>query len=370
LDTSILIIGAGVTGLAIACKLSQTRDGVFVVERNRKFGQETSSRNSEVVHSGIYYPKDSLKARLCVEGRRRLYQYCREKEVMHQQCGKYVVATNREECAELPSIRKRARANGVESGELIGRDRLQQHEPHVEGLKALYFGTSGIVDSHGLMKQLETDAVVNGVQMAYNNEVNRISRIEGGYEVEVIDASGKFSFTTGKVINAAGLGASEVCRMAGISDEQYRQHFWKGQYWAVGNGKHKLVHSLIYPVPQKALTGLGIHATIDMNGGLKLGPDAVYLGDRPLDYKVDPASGDEFMQAVKPFLPFLEREDLHPDQAGIRPKLQKPGEPVKDFIIREEKDRDLPGFVNLLGIESPGLTACLAIADYVEGLTG
>ncbi|MBS3808176.1 MAG: NAD(P)/FAD-dependent oxidoreductase [Bacteroidales bacterium] len=368
MDTKIVIIGAGVVGLAIAERLSRYYDGVFVVEKHKKFGQETSSRNSEVIHSGIYYPEGSLKARLCVQGRDMLYWYCRNKEVLHRQCGKYIVATNEEESQELESVLQQARGNGVESGRILDQDDLKSYEPHVTGIRALYFETSGIVDTHGLMKQLETDAVVGGTQMAYESRVTGLRRIEGGYEVELEDASGKFVFTTEAVINSAGLEAYEVSRMAGMDDLCYRLHFWKGQYWSIGNGKHKMINSLIYPVPQARLTGLGIHATVDLNGGVKLGPDAVYLEDGKLDYSVDPSSGHAFYKAARRFLPFLEPDDLHPDQAGIRPKLQKPGDSIRDFIIREEGERGFPHFINLIGIESPGLTASLAIAEYVAKL--
>jgi len=368
LDTKIVIVGAGVVGLAVAERLSRYYEGVFVVERHKKFGRETSSRNSEVIHSGIYYPLGSLKARLCVQGRDMLYHYCREKAVLHRQCGKFMVATNEQEAQQLEIILQRAHNNGVESGRIMGREVFKRYEPYIEGVRALYFDTSGIVDTHGLMKQLETDALVQGTEIAYESQVTGLSRIEGGYEVEIRDRSGKFVFTAGAVINAAGLGAWEISCMLGIEDPQYRLHYWKGQYWAVGNGKHKMINSLIYPVPQARLTGLGIHATVDLNGGLKLGPDAVYLGDAKPDYSVDPASGEAFYQSARRFLPFLEPDDLHPDQAGIRPKLQKPGDPVRDFIIREEKERGYPRFINLIGIESPGLTASLAIGDYVAGL--
>jgi len=368
LDTHIVIIGAGVVGLAIARELSASHEGVYVAERHHKFGQETSSRNSEVIHSGIYYPPGSLKARLCIEGRHLLYDYCRKHEVLHQQCGKYMVATNEQEAHQLSDILQRARTNGVESGTFVEAETLRQEEPHINAVKALYFNTSGIVDSHGLMKQLETDAVVRGTMMAYGSQIHNIRKIDGGYELEIFDEGGLFQFTAQKVINAAGLGAWEVARMVGLNDPAYQQHFWKGQYWAIGNGKHKMVNHLIYPVPQTKLTGLGIHATIDLNGGLKIGPDAVYLENGKLDYGVDPASKSAFYHSARKFLPFLQWDDLHPDQAGIRPKLQKPGDPVKDFIIREESRKGLPGFINLVGIESPGLTASLAIGKYVAHL--
>jgi L-2-hydroxyglutarate oxidase LhgO len=215
------------------------------------------------------------------------------------------------------------------------------------------------------MKNLQKDAQLNGAEIAYGTEVKSIQKMKGGYELTVLDEFGDFTFTTAQVINSAGLLAYQISQMAGIDDPLYQLYFWKGEYWAVGNGKNKYVNRLIYPVPETNTTGLGIHATVDLNRGLKLGPNAVYLDDQPLEYSVNPKRKHAFLESARRFLPFLEAEDLHPDQAGIRPKLQKPGDPVRDFIITNEKERGFPGFVNLIGIESPGLTSCLAIGKYV-----
>lgn len=368
LDTGVTIIGAGVIGLAIAARLSAEFEGIVVVEKNKGFGKETSSRNSEVIHSGIYYPQGSLKAGLCVAGRKLLYDYCENNDIPYSKCGKLIVTTDAEEEKQLPSILERAKKNGVSSGKHITREEAKELEPNIKTLSALHFPESGIVDSHGLMKELEKEAGRNGVDMAYNNEVTGLKKISEGYEVTIKDDEGNFTFSTGKVINAAGLSAYTISRLMGADDPSYRYHFWKGEYWGVGNGKNKLVNRLIYPVPEPNTTGLGIHATIDLNHGLKLGPNTVYLGNDKLDYSVDQSRKNQFYESAKRFLPFLAPEDLHPDQAGIRPKLQKPGDPIRDFIIHNEADKGYPGFVNLLGIESPGLTACLAIGDYVKRL--
>lgn len=368
MDTEITIIGAGVVGLAIAARLSDTFEGVVVVEKNKGFGKETSSRNSEVVHSGIYYPQGSLKARLCVKGRQLLYDYCEKNEIPHSNCGKLIVATDEEEEKQLPSILERSKKNGVTSGKHITSEEAKELEPNIEVMSALYFPESGIVDSHGLMKELEKEAGRNGVDMAYNNEVAGLKKIDGGYEVTVKDADGDFTFSTCNVINAAGLGAYNISRLMGYDDPFYRLYYWKGEYWGVGNGKNKLVNRLIYPVPETNTTGLGIHATVDLNSGVRLGPNAIYLEDGRLEYSVDKSRKAQFYESAKRFLPFLEPDDLHPDQAGIRPKLQKPGDPIRDFIIRNEADKGYPGFINLVGIESPGLTACLAIGEYVKQL--
>lgn len=368
MDTDITIIGAGVVGLAVAARLSGDFGNIVVIEKNKGFGKETSSRNSEVIHSGIYYPRGSLKARLCVEGRQLLYDYCIKNEIPYSKCGKIIVATDREEEKQLPSILEGSKKNGVTSGKQITGEEVRELEPNVEAISALYYPESGIVDSHGLMKELEKEAGRNGVDMAYNNKVTGLRKIDGGYEVTVKDDEGDFTFSSRILINSAGLGAYEISRLMGIDDPYYRLYFWKGEYWGVGNGKGKLVSRLVYPVPETNTTGLGIHATVDLNRGLKLGPNTVYLVDNSEDYTVEHSRRDQFYESARRFLPFLEPDDLHPDQAGIRPKLQKPGDPVRDFIIRNETDKGYTNFINLVGIESPGLTACLAIGDYVKKL--
>ncbi len=369
MDSEVTIIGAGVVGLAIAAKLSSHYDSVFIIERHKKFGQESSSRNSEVVHSGIYYPPGSLKARLCVTGREKLYRYCDDHEIAYKKCGKLIVATDVSEEELLAGILREANANGVMDARMMDRDEIRQLEPHILARKAVFFPSTGIVDSYGLMKQLETEAIVNGANFVYNAEVLELHPVTGGYEIVLKDADGeRFAFTSGLVVNSAGLSASQIAFSAGIPESAYPVYFWKGEYFSVVNGKHKLVNRLVYPVPEKDIVGLGIHTTVDLDGRLKLGPNALYLGQDEPDYTVDPHHVSQFYHATRKFLPFLEEQDLMPDQAGIRPKFQKPGDPVMDFLIREESDRNLSGLVNLIGIESPGLTACLSIADHVYGL--
>ena len=369
MDAEITIIGAGVIGLAVSVALSGCKGPVFVIEQNRTFGQESSSRNSEVIHSGIYYPSGSLKGKLCLEGKEKIYAYCNKNDIPYRKCGKLIVATKTGEQQQLLEILKRSRSNGVTDGRIIEQDEVNELEPYVKATIALYFPTSGIIDSHRLMKQLEAESVIGGSQMVYGAEVIGIEKIKNGYHVDLIDADKqKFDFSTKMIVNAAGLEAGKIAGYLGISDPDYRVYFWKGEYFGVGNGKNKYVSRLVYPVPEPNTVSLGIHTTVDLGGGLKLGPNAMYLADDNCDLLVDPTHAKDFFATVKPFLPFLEPEDLTPDQAGIRTKLQKPGDPVRDFLIREESSRNLPGLVNLLGIESPGLTACLAIADYVKVL--
>ncbi|GAB4452283.1 MAG: NAD(P)/FAD-dependent oxidoreductase [Bacteroidales bacterium] len=366
MDTNIIIIGAGVVGLSIAKELSAHFPDVYLIEKNNTFGQETSSRNSEVIHSGIYYPNGSLKATLCVEGKKLLYEYCEKNDIPHKKIGKLVVATNREEDRQLLSILQRAKGNNVDDAKLLTSEQIKQLEPNIIATSAIYFPTTGIVDSFGLMKRLETDAINNGTQILYNGEVTGIKKMDDGYEMIIHDTSGTYSFTTNIVINAAGLYSDKIAEMVGIKDESYSLHYWKGEYFSVGNGKSKQLQHLVYPVPQQNNTGLGVHATLDINNRMKLGPNAVYLPDKKMDYKVDRNHLESFYLAAKKFLPFIEPEDLQADQAGIRPKLQKPGDAVRDFIIRNEQDKGFRNFINLIGIESPGLTSCLAIAKKVK----
>jgi len=370
MDAEITIIGAGVVGLAIAAEVSRHFPSVFVVEKHEKFGMETSSRNSEVIHSGIYYRPGSLKAVLCREGRDLLYRYCRDHEIPHNRCGKLIVATQEEERATLEHILATARANDVKDGQLLEAGEIAQLEPHISARYAVFFPSTGILDIHAFMQSLENDAVIQGTEFAYNCEVRSIRKLdEGGYRIGILDADGgSFDFSTRYLVNAAGLFAEAIARMAGITGREYRTFFWKGEYFALLNGRHKLIRRLIYPVPEMNTTGLGIHTTPDMTGRQKLGPNTIFLEDNRVDYTVDPAHAAEFLEKTRRFLPFLEEDDLAPDQAGIRPKRQKPGDPPEDFLIREESDRGAPGLVNLVGIESPGLTAALAIATYVNGL--
>ncbi len=365
MDFEVVIIGAGVVGLAIAAKLSQTKKGIAVVEKNKKFGQETSSRNSEVIHSGIYYPKNSLKAKFCKLGRIQLYDYCKKNEIPFKKCGKYIVATNKNEVYELEKILEKARKNGVDSGRKITIEELKSAEPNVNAVAAIYFPESGIVDSHSLMKNLEKEAINNGVDFAYNSEVISIKKITKGYKISVSEEESKFDFTSKILINAAGLNSYKISAMLGLKLPEYKLDFWKGEYFAVGNGKNKLVNSLIYPVPNAEIS-LGIHATIDLNGGLKLGPNAIHLSENNLNCKVDKNNQAEFYKSAKMFLPFLEKDDLHPDQAGIRPKIMKNNNEFKDFIVKNEVLNGYENFINLIGIESPGLTASLSIANYIE----
>jgi L-2-hydroxyglutarate oxidase LhgO len=368
MDADITIIGAGVIGLAIAEKISENYGNLFVIEKHLTFGQETSSRNSEVIHAGIYYPEGSLKARLCVEGKSLLYDYCKKYEIPYKNCGKLIVATTNEEIGVIKGIKETASRNGVDL-ELIDGEKIRELEPNIFAFEALYSPSTGIIDTHSLMKRFETNTRNNGGEIVYGSEVTGIRKLDKGYEITLLDTDkNPYSFSTGIIINSAGLASDKVAEMAGISDEALRIHFCKGEYFRVIPPKNHLVNRLVYPVPHPNMEGIGIHVTIDMAGGVKLGPDVKFLDSNVYDYKTTPSKQESFWRSARKFLPFLEFVDIAPDMAGIRPKTQRKGDPARDFYIMEESERGFKGLINLIGMESPGLTSCIAIAKYVDGL--
>jgi L-2-hydroxyglutarate oxidase LhgO len=369
MDVNITIIGAGVVGLAIAEKVSEEHKNVFLIEKHMSFGQEISSRNSEVIHAGIYYTKDSLKSRLCVEGKWMLYDYCRKYGVPYNKCGKLIVATSENEIPVIEGIRQTAINNGVDDLSFIGREEIAGLEPNIFAIKALLSPSTGIVDSHSLMKQYETNAINNGCQIVYGSQIIAIMKIREGYKITLLDADQQtYCFTTKSIINSAGLTSDKISEMVGIIDNNLKIFFCKGEYFRINPPKNSLIKRLIYPVPHHNMEGIGIHVTIDMGGGVKLGPDVKYLDSNIYDYKLTASKQEAFYLSAKKFLPFLDINDLAPEMAGIRPKIQKPGEPLRDFYIMEESKRGFPGFINLIGMESPGLTSSIAIAKYVEKL--
>ena len=364
----ITIIGAGVIGLAIAARVARESRQVYVLEKNDGFGLETSSRHSGVIHAGIYYPQDSLKAKLCVAGNRILYELCGRYDIGHKRLGKLIVATNDEESGELEALLERGRRNGAEDLKLLSRQELKELEPNVAGVAAILSPSSGIIDSHGLMQYFIARAGEGGAQIAYQTKVVGIERAAEGYEVRVEDGGGESSFITRVLVNSAGLYSDKMAELAGIDIDRagYRLHYCKGDYFSLRSRQSTRVNRLIYPVPPSNIAGMGIHITFDLEGRVRLGPDIEYV-DR-LDYAIDRREQKLFYNSVKRLLPSIEYGDLEPEMAGIRPKLQEPGGEFRDFVIRDETDRGLPGLVNLIGIESPGLTAAPAIAEYVGGV--
>jgi L-2-hydroxyglutarate oxidase LhgO len=365
-DVDVTVIGAGVVGLAVAAELCRTGLSVFILERNSGPGRETSSRNSEVIHAGIYYPTGSQKARLCVLGNRLLYQYCAERGVEHRAIGKLIIATTVAEISELERLYLQGNVNGALGLRMIDRQELRRIEPSVQALAALYSPSTGIIDSHGLIKSLEAETCAGGGQIFFRCQVIGIEAEPTGYRIIAQNPSGQETIKTRFVINAAGLESDRIATLVGLST--YRLWWCKGDYFSIAGGPRDLVTHLIYPTPGHGLTSLGIHVTIDLSDRIRLGPDAVYIMREKANLDVDSNKAQSFFQAVQQFLPQIQLNDLCPDTSGIRPKLQGPGQPWEDFLIREEKDSGFPCLVNLIGIESPGLTSCLAIAKEVHQL--
>ena len=361
---NITIIGACVIGLSIAEELSANYERVLIVEKNGSFGQETSSRNSEVIHAGIYYPHGFLKAVLCPEGNRLLYALCKKRGIAHKQIGKLIVATNDEECEKLNAIQKHAEGNGVLDLTLLGHKQILTLEPQVSAEAALFSPSTGIIDSHGLMRSFCVSAEANGAMIAFRSEVTAIHAETGSYEVET--NRGEYRFHTTVLINCAGLYSDRIAGLVGIDIDRlgYRLKYCKGNYFSASPAPK--LHHLVYPVPPENTVSLGIHATLDLGNRIKFGPDSQYINE--IEYSIDEGRKSAFYQSIKNYLPGIKLDSLHPDMCGIRPKLQGPGKPYHDFIIKDEKDIGYPGLINLIGIESPGLTSCVTIARYVKSL--
>lgn len=361
MDAEITIIGSGVVGLAIAAELSNQCGDIFVLDKNDAHGMGVSSRNSEVIHAGIYYPPGSLKAALCVEGRSLIYETCARNNIPHNKMGKLIIALSESETGEIEDLMENAHRNGVYSVTLLSKDKIREMEPHIRAEAALFSPDTGILSVHALMDYYLHEATERGAQIVCGTEVVSIEPVPGGYRIGTRNGAGEyFEFVSEKVINSAGLGSDTIAAMVG---KDYRLHYCKGDYFSITNVKKGMVGRLVYPVPEKDHVGLGVHLTLDLGGRMKLGPDATYI-ERKEDYKVDSAKAGRFYESAVKFLPFVRRQDIVPEMSGIRPKLQGKGEGFRDFVIRE----DLPGFVNLVGIESPGLTAAPAIARYVRDL--
>jgi L-2-hydroxyglutarate oxidase LhgO len=318
----------------------------------------------------MYYPADSLKARLCVKGRRLLYELCPEHNIPHRKIGKVIVASDKKETAGLEKIFALGKNNGVEGLRIIDRDELRRLEPNIRGHAALYSPETGIIDSHRLMQFFLDKAKDNGAIAAFDSEVVAIGKMPGGYKVSIKNNADISDLCARVVINCAGLDSDGIAAMAGIDIGKYGYglHYCKGQYFRLAGNKARLINGLVYPVPQPASGGLGIHVTVDLAGEVRLGPDDEFMPANRKDYSVDATRRRDFHASAAQFMPFLEEEDLAPDIAGIRPKLQSPGGVFRDFVIREESDKGFSNFINLIGIESPGLTASCAIADHVAAL--
>ncbi len=356
-----VVIGAGVVGLAVARELALAGREVIVLESAELIGSETSSRNSEVIHAGIYYPKNSLKALFCVEGKKRLYRYCAEHGVPYQRCGKLIVATLPEQVDTLKEIQKKAAANGVDDLQLLSGNEATSIEPELNCVAALRSPSTGIIDSHSLMLAYQGDAENKGAMIAFLSPV-----VDGelGADGIFLNVGGEtpMRLSCKTVINSAGLHAPKIAqKIKGFSTDNTPPAFYaKGNYYSL-LGKPPFSR-LIYPVPEPG--GLGVHITIDLGGQARFGPDVEWIDH--IEYSVDPQRSDKFYDAVRAYWPGLKDGALVPGYAGIRPKISGPGEEAADFVVQGPNDHGVPNLVNLYGIESPGLTASLAIAERVR----
>ena len=367
-----VVVGAGVVGLAVARALALSGREVLVLEKEDAIGTETSARNSEVIHAGIYYPAVSLKARLCVQGKALLYAYAQERGVAHQRCGKLIVATSAQEVAQLASIQAKAAANGVALHALSATD-ARAMEPALHCEAALWSPSTGIVDSHGLMLSLQGDLENAGGLVALNAALQSAEHTPQGWVLQVQDPNtGEGSeLLAHTVVNAAGLHAPVLAQRFGLKVPLPPAHYAKGNYFTLAG--RAPFSRLIYPVPQAA--GLGVHLTLDLGGQAKFGPDVQWV-DGPDDLQVDAARGDAFYREIRQYWPDLPDGALQAGYAGIRPKIQAPTEAAKDFLIQGETHclgepwpaHGVPGLVNLFGIESPGLTSSLALAQAVVSM--
>lgn len=361
--TDIIVIGAGAVGLALAARLSADFS-VVVLEKEESFGRHTSSRNSETVHSGIYYPQDSLKAQLCLRGNELIYRFMEENDIAHSRCGKYIIASSEDEIPEIERLFKNGTANGVPGLRMTDGTEIEKAEPQVRAVAGVHVPTAGIMNSYELMKRLETIAKDNGALFSYRSEVCSIKKLNEGYEVTTTAGD---SIMAGAVFNCAGLFSDKVAESAGmdIDSMNYRLSFCKGEYYKSDNVKR--MNLLIYPVPSPDGKSLGIHNRLFTDGSVTFGPNAYYIDENKTDYTMDEKYREEFLYSVNTFMK-TDVSDLYPYDCGIRPKLQKPGEKFRDFIIINETESGMKNFINLIGIESPGLTSCLAIAEYASAL--
>jgi 2-hydroxyglutarate dehydrogenase len=393
-DTEVLVVGAGVVGLAIARQLAIAGRDVIIVDAAKSFGTETSSRSSEVIHAGLYYPKDSLKAHMCVQGKRLMYEYCTQREIPHRRLGKLLVATTEAQFPALQKLKTNAALNGVEDLQWLTSDQVKHLEPNISCISALLSPSTGIVDSHSLMAALLEDFESAGGTVAFN------SKVESGIVGENSTENGKctskctvvvkdvgsgevISITSRYLINSAGLHAQNVAfSLKGLPNKSIPELFLaKGNYFVFSpppqptrSGTPKIrkfkFNHLIYPIPEPGTAGLGVHLTLDLSNGIRFGPDVEYLppGTNPetIDYSVDPSRGSVFEEAARSFFPELPEGSLVPGYSGVRPKVVGPGQPAGDFIVAGPSVHGIDGVVNLFGIESPGLTSSLALAKLVE----
>ena len=361
-----VVVGAGVVGLACARELARSGLDVVVLEAARAIGTGTSSRNSEVIHAGIYYPAGSLKARSCVRGKELLYHYLESRGIAYRRCGKLIVATDESQLPVLKGLQEKAAANGVNDLRFLRAEEVKALEPELASVGALLSPSTGILDSHGLMLAYQGEAEDAGAMLAFDAPLLSGEATAEGILLQV-GGEAPMELLVGRLVNAAGLHAAELTRRIQGLPETARPPAWycKGSYYTLA-GRAPFSH-LIYPVPEAA--GLGVHLTLDLGGQARFGPDTEWV-EGPDDLDVDPARAADFYAAVRRYWPDLPDGALLPGYAGIRPKLTPPGAAPSDFLIQGPADHGVPGLVNLFGIESPGLTASLALAEIVAEKLG
>ncbi|HUH84544.1 MAG TPA: NAD(P)/FAD-dependent oxidoreductase [Stellaceae bacterium] len=362
-EVECVVIGAGIVGLAVARALALAGREVLVLEKERWIGSETSSRNSEVIHAGIYYPKDSLKARFCVAGKEKLYAYCAARGVPHKRLGKLIVACKDEELPVIEGVKARAAANGVADLVRLDGAEARAMEPALASVGACLSPSTGIIDSHGLMLAYQADLEAAGGMVVLRAPVEEGRVTNRGFALEVGGAE-RMALLCRMLVNCGGVHAPALARrIAGIPAASVPPaYFCRGVYFTL-SGRSPFRH-LIYPVPEAA--GLGVHLTLDLAGQARFGPDVEWIDD--IDYTVDPRRGERFYAAIRTYWPGLGDGALQPGYAGIRPKISPPGAPAADFLVQGPQAHGVPGLVNLFGIESPGITASLALAEHVAAL--
>ena len=361
-QVNIVIIGAGIVGLAVAKELSEIFDDVIVVDKEKTFGQHTSSRNSEVIHSGIYYPNNSLKARLSVHGNELLYKFCEQCAIPHKKTGKLVVANSNKEKQYINWLCKNGKRNGVTNLAILNHEQISELEPEIKADTALYVASTGIIDTHQCMKVLEKQVEKQDGFVIYDMDLVQIDYTKNNY---ILHFENGESIQSNWVVNSAGLFSDQIFSMLEPKEihPELALHWCKGEYYK--SSKKLSLEHLVYPVPDPDGIFLGIHATINLQNEVRFGPNAYYVNE--LSYQMDETYKSEFLKAINKYL-CLKDDEIHLDDCGIRPKLQDKNDAFKDFYIQEEVDRGFPQFINLIGIESPGLTACLAIGKYVVSL--
>ncbi len=366
-DTDVVVVGAGVVGLAVAREFALNGHEVVIVEKNGAIGEETSSRNSEVIHAGIYYPQGSYKARLCVEGKERLYEFCADYHVPCSRLGKLIVAADESERPVLDGLLQKARNNGLTDLQKLDRKTVLELEPNLDVDSALLSPSTGIIDSHAYMLALLGDAEKHGASLALNTRLRGGRREKGtGFLLSFSEPAG-IELTCRRIVLACGLWTNDLARSLGVSGEVIPELFLtKGNYYSLSQPAY--FRHLIYPVP--VVGGAGVHLTLDMSGHVKFGPDVEWLTDQDpanIDYRVDPARAEAFYAAVRAYWPGLKDGALLPGYAGVRPKLSGPKDPMCDFRIDGPDIHGITGLTCLYGMESPALTASLAIAKEVVG---